>query len=162
LIRALRDIDARLTLIGDGPLRGSLEVLAEQLGVRDRIAFVSAVPHAEIAAYYGRADVFAMATHYEGFCIPVLEAMAAGLPVVASRIGPIEEIVGDAGLLVENTPEAFAEALSCLAADPVLRAALGQQARARASDIDGTMMEAQERQVYEEALGQVPEQAMQV
>jgi len=149
LIQAVRHLEARLILIGRGGLRGDLQRLASELGMAERVDFIDAVPHAEIGRYYGDADVFAIATHYEGFCMPVLEAMAAGLPVVASRIGPIEEIVGDAGLLVDNTPESFASALERLARDPDLRRQLGKRARARAMTMDGRVMEERERALYE-------------
>lgn len=153
LIRALPSLDACLTLIGDGPLREPLQRLASRLGVDDRVEFIRSVPHVDIHRYYHNADLFAMATHYEGFCIPVLEAMAAGLPVVASRIGPIEELVGNAGLLVENRPAAFAEALARLVQDPRLRIEMGARARQRALTMDGNVMEWKERALYESVLG---------
>ena len=133
LIRAIERLPAVLTLIGDGHLRSHLETLASSLGLGDRTTFVASVSHAQIAERYRHADIFAMATHYEGFCIPVLEAMAAGLPIVASKIPPIEEIVGDCGILVDNDPAAFAAALRTLIQDPALRAALGGRARAERS-----------------------------
>jgi len=148
LIRAMVGLDARLVLIGDGPLRDALDALARSLGVRDRVTFRPAVPHSAIASYYREADVFAIATHHEGFCIPVLEAMAAGLPVVASRIAPIEEVIASAGLLVENEPHAFRSALRRLLEDPQLRAELAGRAVQRARRLDGAEMEAHEAALY--------------
>jgi len=150
LIRAVRELglDARLVLIGDGELREPLERLVSELGMDGQVTFCRAVPHAEIARQYAEADIFAIATHHEGFCIPVLEAMAAGLPVVASRIGPIEEIVGDAGFLVDNYPAAFAAALDPLVKDASLRHAMGMRAAERARTMDGHIMEERERALY--------------
>jgi glycosyltransferase involved in cell wall biosynthesis len=148
LIRAVQDLPAALTLIGEGNLRPDLEGLVSSLGLGDRITFLPSVSHADIARHYRDADIFAMATHYEGFCIPVLEAMAAGLPIVASRIPPIEEIVGDCGILVENRSDAFAEALAALIQDPALRAGLGARARARSLSMDGLAMEQREASLY--------------
>ncbi|MEC8645860.1 MAG: glycosyltransferase, partial [Candidatus Latescibacterota bacterium] len=121
---------------------------AAQLGIIDRVDFIRQVPNCDIQAYYDRADVFLMATHYEGFCIPVLEAMAAGLPVIASDTGPIPEVLGGTGLVVKKAPSAFTEALSQLVEDGGRRATLGQAARARALKIDGPIMEKRECAIY--------------
>lgn len=149
LIRAVQGLDVTLILIGDGELRERLTGLVRRLRMENRVEFIRAIPHAEMPRYYRAADIFAVATHYEGFCIPVLEAMAAGLPVVASGIGPIEELVGDAGFLVENRPEAFAEVLGQLIKDPALRKDMGERARRKALTMDGALMERQERALYE-------------
>lgn len=109
---------------------------------------IPAVPHREIPERYRAADVFAIATHYEGFCIPVLEAMATGLPIVASDVPSIREILGDAGLLVPTRADAFRDAISRLLSDAPLRAELGARARRRALELDGARMEAMERDVY--------------
>ena len=153
LIRAIQSLDVNLTLIGDGALRDHLKELVNQLQMEDRVEFIRAVPHREISRYYHATDIFAIATHYEGFCIPVLEAMAAGLPVVASRIGPIEEIVGDSGFLVENTFEAFAEVLEKLIKDPRLRTKMGEKASRRALAMDGHLMEKREKVLYQSLCG---------
>lgn len=78
LIRAIEGLDVELHLIGDGVNRQALELLAADLGLVDRVRFLGSVPHACIQGYYARADLFALATHYEGLGMPVLEAMAAG------------------------------------------------------------------------------------
>lgn len=153
LIRAISGLEVRLTLVGDGPLREHLVRVVRQLCLEDRVDFVSAVLHAEIARYYRAADMFAIATYSEGFCIPVLEAMAAGLPVIASRVGAIEEIVGDAGFLVENRPEAFRRVIETLARDPALRREIGERARRRACALNGQVMEDREKALYQSLCG---------
>lgn len=110
LIRAVKDIDVKLILIGQGPQSRMLKALALEMGLSGRIEFIDFIPHGEIYKYYAIAEIFAIATHYEGFCIPVLEAMASGVPVVASDIAPIREISRGAAKLVKNTPESFRDA----------------------------------------------------
>ena len=149
LIRAIKNLNVDLLLIGDGELYDGLKQLTKELGIEDRVKFIKSVPHSEIHKYYSSADIFAIATHYEGFCIPVLEAMASSLPVVASKIGPIQELVGNAGILIENTPEAFKEAFKKLISNPELRKELGEKGRKRALEVDGKIMEEKERRLYE-------------
>lgn len=152
LILALRGLDAQLVLVGDGVNRQSLETLALAEGVGDQVVFAGSVPHSRIQAFYAGADLFAIATHYEGFCIPVLEAMAAGLPVVASDTAPLPEILGGTGLAVPHEAGSFRAALQRLLADPVEAEALGRAARARALDLDGSRMEHREADLYREMI----------
>ena len=149
LIEAIAPLGVHLTLIGQGELGGVLRRQVERLGLVDRVEFVRQIPHHEIHEYYRRADVFAMATHHEGFCIPVLEAMAAGLPVVASATGPIPEVLGGTGWLVDKKPTAFTDALRQLARDPARRAAMGMAARRRALVVDGRRQEEREAHLYQ-------------
>lgn len=84
---------AHLVIAGGGPLRGSLEALAATLGVRGAVTFMSAVPHDKLAALYAVADVFVRPSISEGLGNVFLEAMAARVPVVASPVGGIPDIV---------------------------------------------------------------------
>jgi L-malate glycosyltransferase len=122
----------RLRLVGDGPQRGELQALATELGVADRVDFVGAVPHAQVAAELRRLDVFVAASRQESFGVAVLEASAAGLPVVATRVGGLPEVVdsGVTGLLVppEDVP-ALAGAIELLLDDAALRQRMGQAGR---------------------------------
>ena len=156
ILRAVASLDpeqrVELTLIGQGSLKPGLERLASELGIADRVGFIGAVPHAEIQKHYRRADIFALATHYEGFCIPVLEAMAAGLPVLVSDTPPLGEIIGETGLIVDKTPEAFGRALGAWIEDPGPALALGRQAAVRAAELDGKVMEDREVELYKELL----------
>jgi len=148
ILRAIEGLDVDLTIIGDGPLRPSLEALAARLGMADRIRFIPSVPHREIQRYYAEADLFAIATRYEGFCIPVLEAMAAGLPVVASDLPPIREILDGAGHLVPHAPEAFRQALLTLINDPGEYGRCRREGFKRAAELDGLEIERQEAAFY--------------
>lgn len=149
LIQAIVPLDVQLKLIGQGELEPALKRQVAELGIGSRVEFLRQVPNREIYAHYQEADVFAMATHYEGFCIPILEAMAASLPIIASDTGPIPEVLAGTGMVVEKTPAAFTRALAELAVDPTLRAQLGERARQRALQVDGMQMEERERHLYE-------------
>jgi glycosyltransferase involved in cell wall biosynthesis len=148
LIDAVAPLDMHLKLIGQGELEGPLRAQVAKLGLQDRVEFVRQVPNREIHKHYQEADIFVMATHYEGFCIPVLEAMAAGLPIVATDTGPIPEVLAGAGKVVAKDPRSFSQALASLAADPEARRALGTAARKRALDVDGSRMEEREGHLY--------------
>ena len=156
LIRALEGLDGvRLRLIGRGREEPALRRLAARLGVIGRVDFIPAIPHGAIHAEYQRADAFAIATRYGGVHIPVLEAMASGLPLVLPRPywEPEPELAADAALVVENTPASFREALRMLRDSPALRRHLGRSGRERMAPLGADVMEARERAVYEELLG---------
>jgi glycosyltransferase involved in cell wall biosynthesis len=149
IIEALAELPMRLKLIGQGELQDALRALVHSLGMEDRVEFVPMVPNREIHEHYLKADIFAMATHFEGFCIPVLEAMAAGLPVVACDTDPIPELMGGTGFVVEKNAPSFAQAFSQLLGDITLRRQLGVEARKRAQLLSGNRMEEREASLYE-------------
>ena len=156
LIRALEGLDGvRLRLIGAGKEEDRLRRLAERLGVCRRVEFIRAIPHRAIHAEYQRADAFAIATRYGGVHIPVLEAMASGLPLVLPqpRWESEPELAAPAALIVQNTPAEFRQAFRCLRDQPVLRQRLGRLARERIEPLGADEMESRERRVYETLLG---------
>jgi glycosyltransferase involved in cell wall biosynthesis len=123
---------AWLVVLGEGPDRAALEALAAELGVADAVHFPGRVP--DVAAWLRRADVLVHPARWEGFGLALLEAMLSSLPVVASRVSSIPEIVaeGETGLLVPpDDPEALAGALVAVLRDPGGLGAAGL-ARARA------------------------------
>ena len=118
---------ATLTIAGEGPLLGELRLLADSLGLRDRVFFPGFVSQATLRALFSQSHLFLHPSEMgpdgdqEGIPNSMLEAMASGLPVIATRHGGIPEAVehGRSGLLVaERDPEALAEAMLTLAADP--------------------------------------------
>jgi glycosyltransferase involved in cell wall biosynthesis len=126
---------ARLTVLGDGPLRPALEEQVAELGLAGDV--VLAGEAADVRPYLDRADLFVLSSTSEGMPISVLEAMAAGLPVVASAVGGLHEIVvdGATGFLVPpSQPQALADALGRLVEDAGLRGRLGAGGRQRAED----------------------------
>lgn len=125
---------ARFVVAGDGPLRAELEALARSLGLGDRVAFLGWVEPA--SALIGQLDVCALTSASEGMPITVLEAMALGVPVVATDVGGVREAVdhGRTGLLAPaGGVRAVAEAVSRLLGDEDLRARMGDAARERAA-----------------------------
>lgn len=100
----------------------------------DRVRLLGFVPDAELAALYAACAVFAYPSLYEGFGLPVLEAMSCGAPVVTSDLSSLPEVAGDAAVLVDpRDPAALRDALARLLADPGERARLSAAGRARAA-----------------------------
>jgi glycosyltransferase involved in cell wall biosynthesis len=153
VIEALAGLDeVELTIIGDGSRADRLEALVSRLDLRKRVSFIRSVPNSRIHQYYHRADIFAMATHYEGFCIPVLEAMASGLPVIVCDTPPLPEVLGETGLVVGKNALAFQTAIQELLDKPELAFALGRKAQSRAGAISGQIMEEREAALYRRLL----------
>jgi glycosyltransferase involved in cell wall biosynthesis len=123
-------------LVGDGPHAGPLHSLARKLRVADTVHWLGDVPRSQLAAEYNRADVFCLPSVQEGFGIVLLEAMAAGKPIVASRAAAIPEVAPH-GLLVEpENPEALAAAIETLYRSPEQRAAIGAEGLRRVEAFD--------------------------
>lgn len=103
----------RLLVVGQGPLRPSLEGLAAELGLADRVRFLGAIPQVELPRWYRAADVFVLPSHSEGVPNVLLEASACGTPWVASRVGGIPEIahLGVSRLVPPNAPTELAAAI---------------------------------------------------
>jgi len=137
LLRAFAVVSAamagsHLVLVGDGPGRREMEKLAAELRLSGRVTFAGTVPNAELD--FDAFDLFVLATHYEGHPLTVLEAMAHGLPVVASAVGGMSEFVRHEvdGLLVPPAdPAALASAILRLGGDDSARRALGASGRER-------------------------------
>ncbi|ETX27781.1 glycosyltransferase [Roseivivax isoporae] len=126
--------DLHLTLIGDGPDRAGLEAEARALGIAERCTFLGYRGQAEVAEALGHADLFVLPSFAEGVPVVLMEAMAAGLPVVTTRIAGVPELVEDgvSGLLVApGDAGRLADALARLLADPGERARMGAAGRAR-------------------------------
>jgi glycosyltransferase involved in cell wall biosynthesis len=127
-----RGIEATLCLVGDGPDREAVEQLASQLGVTRNVLFVGY--QRDVAPYYAFFDALALPSANEGTPVVAIESLAAGRPVVATRVGGVEDVVSDGidGFLVEpGSIEGVTEALARLAADPALRAQMGAAGRER-------------------------------
>lgn len=135
LLRALRrlldrGVPAALVVAGDGPLRAPLEQLTGELALQDHVRWLGA--RDDVPALLAAMDVFVLPSRTEGWSLALVEASAAGLPIVASRVGGNAEIVQDGatGLLVPAGDDAaLADAMATLAADAGRRAAFGRAAR---------------------------------
>jgi glycosyltransferase involved in cell wall biosynthesis len=125
-----------LIIVGDGEERASLEQYAKEKGYSN-IRFVGLVPHVEVNRYYDEADIFVLPSLRECGGAVVLEAMARGLPVIATNWGgPADYITADTGYLVEPSSresmvKAFAHHIDVLAVNPTLRYQVGAAAIAR-------------------------------
>lgn len=122
-----------LTVVGDGPARDDLQQVAQEHGVAPRVTFAGYLPdRRQVYETMADADVFALPSHGEGFCVAVAEAMAIGLPVVVSDIEVFHEVVGESGVFVDRTsPASIAAALTDLRQDPDLARRLGKRNRKR-------------------------------
>jgi glycosyltransferase involved in cell wall biosynthesis len=130
---ALPEGSGETLIVGEGPDRPGLEREIRSLGVQERVRLVG--ERHDVPELLADADIFVLSSASEGLPVSVLEAMAAALPVVASRVGSVPELVvdGETGILVPPGDEsALAAALSSLVADPAERRRLGEAGRARA------------------------------
>jgi len=129
------DPAARLTLVGGvGSARyaDALGDFVADLGLQRAVTFAGSVPPAQLAAYFQLADVYVSASAHEGFGVPLLEAMAHDVPVVAYGSTAVPETVGDAGVLVaSSSPEVLAAAVHRVVCDSALRDSLVARGRRR-------------------------------
>lgn len=141
-VRILEDrgVQVDCHLIGEGPLRERVRDQVRALGLEHRIRFRGGLPRSRVTRVLGEAHVAVQPSHptpagrREGIPVALMEAMAAELPVVASAVSGIPELVrdGDSGILVRSgDPSALAEALERLAGDPDLRSRMGKRGRQR-------------------------------
>ena len=132
----LRNRRARLLILGDGPLRARLEARARSLGLAASVIFAGY--RTNVPAIVRTCDVFVLSSRFEGLPVAVAEAMAVGVPVVASAVGGVPEIVTPevTGLLVPpEDPHALSAALSRILDDEDLRRRLSEAARARVQQL---------------------------
>jgi glycosyltransferase involved in cell wall biosynthesis len=135
--RRVYDPTARLCLVGRTmvPRYGeALRSLVEELDLGEWVDMPGGVTHEQLLAYYRSAEVFVGASEHEGFCVPLVEAMHLGVPVVAYAAGAVPDTLGEGGVLVgDKAPSSFAAAMWRVASDPVLHEALRKAGRRRAS-----------------------------
>ncbi len=134
-----RDPGARLYLVGSTAMSGPyLEQVRERIaecGVEDCVTLTGSVTAEELVAYYRGATALLMLSRHEGFGVPLLEAMHAGLPIVARSAAAIPDTLGDAGVLLEEpAPDAVADALERVVGDAQVREDLRERGRRRLAD----------------------------
>jgi D-inositol-3-phosphate glycosyltransferase len=149
-----RDRVVLLIVGGDdraAPQIARLRAQAVEAGVADRVRFLGAVPHEQLGSYYNAADVVVVPSFYESFGLVAVEAMASGVPVVASRVGGLASTVidGRTGYLVPwRCPDPFAEKLDLLLKNPSLRHALGEAAADSMLAYEWSTVAAKLRELY--------------
>ncbi|MCA1839973.1 MAG: glycosyltransferase [Actinomycetota bacterium] len=137
IIRAMRAIDATCLIIGDGPMRQSLEALAAKEALRHKIVFIGEIDDAARVAYYHAADAFLLpsTSRAEAFGISMLEAMACGTPAISTELGTGTSwlnLNNETGIVIEpNDVPALAGAIKSLLASPTRRVELGAAAAER-------------------------------
>jgi glycosyltransferase involved in cell wall biosynthesis len=136
--RRLYDPQARLHLIGTSlgtDYRRALERFAERLGLSEAVRLVGMASAAELTTYYRSSDVFVCASDHEGFCVPIVEAMALGVPVVAYGATAVGETVGDGGLVfADKAPMTLATAVHRVVTDAGVRRTLVEAGKRRAQE----------------------------
>ncbi len=129
LIEALKGLPAHLVCIGEGSLRGQLEQLAEDAGVR--VSFLGALPQKEIIEEMNRSEIFALPSLYEGHPKTLLEAMSCGLPCIGSNVPGINDTITDGydGIICESGVKSLHDSLLLLLTDEALRERISTNAR---------------------------------
>lgn len=151
----LKDVPQfRLVLIGDGPDRKSLEDLAKELGIRRQVTFTGPLQFSEIPAYMKAANLFGFASITETQGLATLEAMAAGLPVVAVDASGTRDILkhGQQGYLVENHAEALAAGIKKLLSNPDRMQKFAEAAYKKAQSFNIEQLTEKLLGVYEQAI----------
>ena len=160
LLRAFKIIvedglDARLLVVGDGELREQLEAETDELGQKKEVLYVGA--RSDVPELLGVMDVFVLSSYTEGLAMTLLEAMAAGLPIVATSVGGNSEVVvdGETGIIVPpRDSRALAEAVRELLLKPEMAAGMGQKGRGRAcAEFGIDAMVRQYEKLYESVTG---------
>jgi glycosyltransferase involved in cell wall biosynthesis len=134
------DPEATLVIVGK-PATSSyvaaLQRFVAEMGLSGAVRFTGHASDATVAAAYAEADVLVVTSEHEGFCVPVVEAMARGLPVVAFDQGAVPEVLGDAGVLVsDKDPYALAASIAAVLADTARRNALAEAGGLRLRELD--------------------------
>jgi glycosyltransferase involved in cell wall biosynthesis len=138
--RQHRDPTATLQVIGrpvTDTYERALRRQVAELGLTDAVTFAGYASDDAVAAAYATADVLVVTSEHEGFCVPVVEAMAAGLPVVAFDLGAVPEVLGGAGVLVATRdPYALSRAIGDLLADPAQHRQVLEAGRRRLAELN--------------------------
>jgi len=162
LYRQRYDPDARLHLVGPAVTPAyvaALDAYVAELGLTGAVRRVEGLSAGQLAAWYEDADVFVCLSEHEGFCIPLLEAMQAGTPVVALDAGAVGETLGDAGILLRSSrPGAVAAAVDRVRRDPVLADHLVAAGRHRLADFAAPVTAAR----FVEVLGRLADEGRRV
>jgi len=146
-----RHREVSLTIVGEGDQRKDLEDRSRRLGLERVVEFRGRVPHEELPAEYGAADLFVLPSEWEGMPMTLLEAMACGLPAVVTEVGGAREVVCENAVLIPpGNAEAIAGALIGLLDAPDRRKAMGRRSREIALEYGWDKVASRYRALYDE------------
>jgi len=150
--------DCHLLIVGGGILRASAEALVNQLGMQKCVHFLGGVPHTEVLKLMPNADLFVHCTNSEGLGIAIMEAMEAGLPVIASKVGGVPDLVceGKTGfMLPADDVEGYADRIISLLKNDLLRKQFGANGRSFAEKyLNKDVILSQIEKVYQDVLNE--------
>jgi glycosyltransferase involved in cell wall biosynthesis len=155
-------VPVKLVMVGSGPLREACEAQALTLGIRDQVVFEGGLPGPAAMSGF---DIFALPSRYEGFPYVLLEAIATGLPIVATEVGGTADLVksGVNGFVTPvGDPALFAAALSSVANDAQLRARMSEASKKLAKEFIVSKMTAEMSALYEKLLASTAKQELHV
>lgn len=156
LIKAFAQIKSKekLVIVGkQGWMMDHLQTLIAELNLKERIIFTGYVPDEELGAFYAKASVFVYPSHYEGFGLPVLEAMQAGCPVITSNISSLPEVAGEAAILVDpNDVKSIANAINTVLADKLLQSELMDKGKVQAEKFSWEKTAKETLKVFEQVM----------
>ena len=155
IIKAIKDLDVHLQIIGDGEQRQYLKDLVKELQIEDKVTFILTIPNSEIQDYYKSSDLFALAydPEIEGLPIPVLEAMASGLPIVISKpVSGLSDGLEGVVSFSDIEPSSFALEIKKILEDKGYAKKLSDNALIKSKEFDGKIMEEREATIYKELL----------
>ena len=146
LVRAMnvviqKDVNAKLILVGDGQQQDYLRRMVAELHIERYVTFTGEVPNDEVFEYLAASDIFVLPSLSEGFSIASLEAMACGLPIIATRVGVLQEIIenGVNGFLIKTgEPRQISEKVLKLLGDEYLRGRISENNKKKVKDYDWT------------------------
>jgi glycosyltransferase involved in cell wall biosynthesis len=153
LINAIAELDVKLLLVGNGPDYDELLHLVEKLKIRDKVEFIKSVPNEELATYYRSAVLFAAPIKQGGVSIPMLEAMACGIPILATNRDTNEkEDMDEAMYFSKNEPALFKKSINKLTSDKKLLSEMKLKGLEIIQHIHGDAMEQKESDIYKEVI----------
>lgn len=157
LIKAIKDLDVYLEIIGDGEEYENLVELTKKLKIENKVSFIKSVPNNEIQNYYKSSDIFVSLYNpeIEGLPMPVLEAMASGLPIIISK--PVEGLsdgLEGTALFSEINPTSLAEKISMLLNESKVSKEFSEKALEKSKEFDGDVLEEREAEIYRELINE--------
>ncbi len=158
LIKAIPEIvqqcpDLLVSIIGEGNMEVELRNLAKDLGIGHHVKFLGYIPHAELPCYYSTSNLFVLPSWFEGMSNTILEAMAAGLPIITTNTGGTKELISGNGQIVPpGRPDLIAMAIRQYIHDSSLRQEHGLRSRALAESMDWTRIAEKYAELYLELI----------